>query len=81
MKKKAEGGAAMSVTIADLLKLPSLRNAEVVAGKGGLGKIVSSISVLESTDPELLNDSLFNNDEFTGSEIVITGFINIKDDV
>lgn len=71
----------MSVTIADLLKLPSLRNAEVVAGKGGLGKIVSSISVLESTDPELLNDSLFNNDEFTGSEIVITGFINIKDDV
>ena len=41
----------MSVTVADLLKLPSLRNAEVVAGKGGLGKIVSSISVLESTDP------------------------------
>jgi DNA-binding PucR family transcriptional regulator len=71
----------MSVTVADILKLPSLRNAEVVAGKGGLRKIVSSISVLESTDPEVLNDSLFHNDDFSGSEIVITSFINIKDDV
>ena len=71
----------MSVTVADLLKLPSLRNAEVVAGRGGLQKIVSSISVLESVDPELLNDSLFKNDEFYGSEIVITAFMNIKDDV
>lgn len=71
----------MSVTVAGLLKLPSLRNAEVVAGKGGLEKIVSSISVLESTDPELLTDSLFQNDEFNGSEIVITSFVNIRDDV
>lgn len=71
----------MAVTVADLLKLPSLRNAEVVAGKGGLQKIVSSISVLESVDPEVLNDALFHNDEFNGSEIVITSFINIKDDV
>jgi DNA-binding PucR family transcriptional regulator len=71
----------MSVTVADILKLPSLRNAEVVAGAGGLKKIVSSISVLESVDPEVLNDSLFHNDEFFGSEIVITAFINIKDDV
>lgn len=71
----------MSVTVADLLSLPSLRNAEVVAGKGGLQKIVSSISVLESVDPEILNDLLFQNDEFYGGEIVITSFINIKDDV
>ncbi len=71
----------MAVTVADLLKLPSLRNAKVVAGKGGLQKIVSSISVLESVDPEALNDKLFHNDEFNGSEIVITSFINIKDDV
>ncbi len=71
----------MAVTVADLLKLPSLRNAEVVAGKGGLQKIVSCISVLESVDPEALNDKLFHNDEFNGSEIVITSFINIKDDV
>ncbi|MGI6318509.1 MAG: PucR family transcriptional regulator ligand-binding domain-containing protein, partial [Dethiobacteria bacterium] len=71
----------MAVTVADLLKLPSLRNAEVVAGRGGLQKIVSSISVLESVDPELLMEAHFHNDEFYGSEIVITSFINIKDDV
>ncbi|MFB0921480.1 MAG: PucR family transcriptional regulator ligand-binding domain-containing protein [Oscillospiraceae bacterium] len=70
----------MSVTVEDLLKLPSLRDAEVVAGRGGLKKIVSSISVLEAADPEILNDAMFNNDEFYGSEIVITGFMNATDD-
>lgn len=38
----------MSVTVADLLKLPSLRQAKVIGGAKGLGKTVSSISVLES---------------------------------
>lgn len=71
----------MAVTVADLLKLPSLRNAEVVAGRGGLQKIVSSVSVLESVDPDLLTEAHFPDDEFYGSEIVITSFVNIKDDV
>lgn len=70
----------MSVTVEDLMKLPSLRNAEVIAGRGGLKKIVSSISVLEATDPEILNDAMFHNDEFYGSEIVITGFMNATED-
>lgn len=69
----------MSVTVKDLLRLPSLRNAEVIAGRGGLQKIVSSISVLEATDPGLLNDSMFHNDQYLGSEIVITGFMNAAD--
>lgn len=71
----------MSVTVADILKLPSLRNAEVVGGRGGLQKTVWSISVLETVDPELLNNALFHNDEFFGGELVITSFVNIKDDV
>ncbi len=70
----------MSVSVEDLLHLPSLRHAEVVAGHGGLQKIVSSISVLEGTDPDILNDALFHNDAFYGSEIVITGFLNITGD-
>ena len=41
----------MSVTVADLFKLPSLRQAKVLGGERGLGKTVSSISVLESVDP------------------------------
>lgn len=71
----------MSVTVADLLKLPSLRNARVIAGKEGLGRIVTSVSVLEYADPTALLDELFNNNEFFGSEIVITSFANIRDNV
>lgn len=71
----------MSVTVADLLKLPSLRQAKVIAGHKGLSKIVSSISVLESTDPGVLVDEVFPQGEYFGSEIVITGFLNMADDV
>lgn len=71
----------MSVTVEELLKLPSLRQAKVLGGHRGLSKIVSSISVLESTDPGALINGLFPQGEFYGSEIVITGFINIVDDI
>lgn len=71
----------MSVTVEDLLKLPSLREAKVVGGRGGLNRIVSSISVLEYADPDSLQDDLFDNNEFYGSEIVISGLISVKDDV
>lgn len=71
----------MSVTVEQLMLLPSLRDAQVVAGHGGMNRIVSSISVLEACDPGVLNDSMFHNDEFYGSEIVITGFINAPDNV
>ncbi|MCI8375651.1 MAG: PucR family transcriptional regulator [Lachnospiraceae bacterium] len=71
----------MSVTVADLLRLPSLRQAKVVAGHGGLSKIVSSISVLESTDPGVLVEEVFPQGEYFGSEIVITGFLNMTEDV
>lgn len=71
----------MSITVADLLQLPSLHHAEVIGGHGGLNKIVTSISVLESVEIEILVDGLFRQGEFFGSEIVITGFLNCVDDV
>ena len=71
----------MSVTVSDLLKLPSLRQAKVLGGAGGLQKVVSSISVLESTDPGVLVNEVFPHDKYSGSEIVITGFLNCIDDV
>lgn len=71
----------MSVTVMDVLKLPSLSNSEVLAGRAGLNKIVASVSVLEYAEPSALPDALFKNDEFYGGEIVITGFICVKDDV
>ena len=71
----------MSVTVEQLLKLPSLSRAKVVGGHNGLSKVVSSISVLESTDPGVLVDEVFPQGEFFGSEIVITGFLNSVDNV
>ncbi|MCI1965154.1 MAG: PucR family transcriptional regulator ligand-binding domain-containing protein [Oscillospiraceae bacterium] len=71
----------MSVTLSDLLKLPSLREASVLGGKRGLSKIVSSISVLESNDPSFLTDSIFPKHNLCGSEIVITGFLNAVNDI
>lgn len=68
----------MSITVGDLLSLPSLREAKLLAGEGGLSRIVSCVSVLEYAEPSYLKDSLFNNSEFYGSEIVITAFANIK---
>ena len=37
----------MSVTVADCLKLPSLREATLVAGAQGLNRSVSAVSVME----------------------------------
>ena len=71
----------MSVTVEDLLRLPSLRHAKVLGGAGGLNKVVSSISVLESIDPKVLVSEVFPKDTSYGSEIVITGFLNCIDDV
>ena len=71
----------MSVTVADLLKLPSLRQAKVIGGAKGLWKTVSSISVLESVDPGVLVQEVFPHDKYSGSEIVITGFLNCIEDV
>jgi len=65
----------MSVTISDLLKLPSLRRAEVVAGRRGLSKIISSVSVFETFDVDVPSNRLLLNDE-----ILITGFLNSYND-
>ena len=54
----------MSVTIENLLRLPSLSNAEVVAGKVVSHKNVDSISVLEYPDPMNLQDESFKNNKF-----------------
>ena len=70
----------MSVTVADLLKLPSLYHAEVLAGKGGLGKAVSTVSVLETVNPELIDSRVNKTDRIGGGEIVITSFINALED-
>lgn len=70
----------MSVTISDILKLPSMHHAEVIAGEGGLNRILSSVSVLETVNPELIDSRVNKDNDIGGSEIVITSFINTLDD-
>ena len=74
---KEKGGiAAMSITVADCLKLPSLQDAKVIAGHNGLGKFVSSVSVLEYARVFAMADALF-----LGNELIITAFTSVMDDV
>lgn len=71
----------MSITIADVMKLPSMRGAEVLGGKKGLYRIVTSISVLEYAQVNATQTELLSNIDFVGNELAITGFLNNPDDV
>lgn len=62
----------MSVTVSDLLKLPSLRHTKVIAGNKGLNEIVSSISVLEPPETAIPLSALIPKDEFYGGNIFLT---------
>lgn len=70
----------MSLTVRKLLDLPSLRGARLVAGTRALERPVSSVSVLEYSEPSQTQSELFEAISFEGSEIVITAFANICND-
>lgn len=66
----------MSITVSDCLKLPALREAEVVAGAAGLSNIVAHVSVLEWSESSALTNGIF-----LGNEIVLTSFYYAKNDI
>ena len=67
----------MKITVNDCLKLPILFKATVVAGKGGLNRVVSGISVLETSN------IIFDEYSYKslGGELVVSGFITCYDDI
>ena len=67
----------MFLTVAECLKLPSLRDCSVVAGKSGLGHIVNGVTVLENYDSSLF----YLEQPVNNSELILTSFSGIKDDV
>lgn len=71
----------MSITVMDVLRLPSLSGAEVLAGHDGLSKPVESVNVLEYGDITDELDQLFENNQFDGNELIITAFANIRNNV
>lgn len=50
----------MTVKLKELLQLPSLQDSIVIAGKEGLDRDVSSVSVLESVDASLIDAPRIN---------------------
>lgn len=71
----------MSITIEQAIKLPSLRNATVVAGKNGLDKNILTITVLECSELTAEVDALYDNIKYMGSELAITSFYGVRNDV
>ncbi|MFQ7103080.1 MAG: PucR family transcriptional regulator ligand-binding domain-containing protein, partial [Anaerovoracaceae bacterium] len=66
----------MRVTVADCLELDAFKGAEVIAGKLNLSNDVKTISVLDACNTE---DLELDGTEKT--EILLTGFLGIRDDV
>jgi hypothetical protein len=68
------------ITISDALKLPSLREGEVVAGLGGLNRRIHRVSVCECPDlPIDLEIIGKENLLFVEGEFLITSFYALKD--
>lgn len=71
----------MSLTVSQLLELPCLRKASVLAGHNSLDRIVTCVTVLEYSTPTETQKKLYDSINFWGSELILTGFCSIADDV
>ncbi|MBO5993983.1 MAG: PucR family transcriptional regulator ligand-binding domain-containing protein, partial [Firmicutes bacterium] len=69
----------MSVTVRDIMKLPCMKDAEIIAGEGGLDNLVTAVSVLEYSSYSDIQEKVFYEQEYEGSDIVITAFASIAD--
>lgn len=69
------------ITVANVMKLPSMYGAKILAGQAGLSNPVESVTVLEYGQINDTQDELFSWTEFQGNELLITSFASIIDDV
>ena len=59
------------ITVANVMKLPSMYGSEIVAGHNGLDNPVESITVLEYGKLSDTLDTLFTNTQFSGNELLM----------
>ncbi|MDD3367470.1 MAG: PucR family transcriptional regulator ligand-binding domain-containing protein [Lachnospiraceae bacterium] len=71
----------MSVSVAEAMQLPCLREASVIAGKNGLNRLIAAVSVLECYDDDSVMDDLYEKIIFNGGELIISCFAGVKTDV
>lgn len=69
------------ITVANVMKLPSMFGATILAGRAGLSNPVESVSVLEYGRVTNTLDKLFSSTVFQGNELLISSFATIADDV
>ena len=70
----------LGVKLEELMKLPSLQGATVVAGKRALEREIMSLSFLEACDMSQLRRNVLKPDEYFLGELDITSLYTIKDD-
>ena len=60
------------MTVGDVMKLPCMVGAEVVAGQSGLSHPVESVNVLEYGWPTELLNRFFRDNKFDGNDLLIS---------
>ncbi|GCF92596.1 purine catabolism regulatory protein [Enterococcus florum] len=68
------------MNVNDLLKIPSMKGASVLAGKNQLDRLVTTVSVLEVSEPDAYSKMPIKG-EYSGNEFVITSFAQVADNV
>lgn len=71
----------MGVTIRELLELPCLKEAHVAAGAAGLDRVVTSVSVLEYSVTGNVQDAFYEENAWSGGELVISALAGVAHDV
>lgn len=71
----------MSITIADILRLPAMSGAKIVAGRNGLDRAVEVVSVLEYCNISDELEQFFDNNAFEGNVLLLTAFSDIRNNV
>ena len=71
----------MSISLADVLRLPSMAGAKVLSGHNSLNQPVDSVNVLEYAEIGSELEQFFSSNHYEGSEVIITAFSNIRNGV
>lgn len=69
----------MSVTIRDIMKLPCMRNSEIIAGKSGIDNVVTAVTALEYSSHSENQDKIFYDTPYNGADIVITAYASLAE--
>lgn len=68
------------MNVQDILRLPSMKGAKIVAGESQKHQLMTTISVLEVSEPSLYSQMPIKG-EYSGNELVLTSFAQIAESI